>query len=584
MTRRGESDRPAAARSRVPPEVRRWALLVLALALAATVTTLRNGFTLDTQFDLTANAYVTKPGGLGALLTSDAWEGAGVRSGFWRPVVGLANWTLWRIGGGQSAVFFVANILLHAAISLLVLGLALRLGATTTVAGAAAALFAVHPVHADVLAGSVGLKDLLAAVFFLAALWLFLAARARPAEPVRPLAWGAACFAAGLLSKESVLALLPALTLLDLGRGTWRQARDPARRVAVFGPYLAMTAIAVARFVASRAALASARGVEGFDPAANPLVLLPPAARPLHALGLIPVNLGLLLWPARLAPDRSFNAIPVREGLDQPAILVGALLAAAFVALAYLAWSRGFGVPFAGLAIAAAAYLPVSNLAIAIPGQFVAERYLYLPSVGFCIAAAWMLAHPAAPRRLGIALLVLALAAGLARSNARNAEWRDKLTLWTAAHRVVPDSVATALAAAEQLRRAGDLERARAVIERGLAVHAPSPLTQSIEDRFRPSLLLLKGQILRDGGDLAGAEQAIRAAMAGRPDRNDWRSELANVLAMDGRLEDALHEIEAALDRASDDDERRVLERRREKLRQSLMAPRSDPRSSGSRP
>jgi tetratricopeptide (TPR) repeat protein len=159
----------------------------------------------------------------------------------------------------------------------------------------------------------------------------------------------------------------------------------------------------------------------------------------------------------------------------------------------------------------------------------------------------------------------------------RNGEWRDKLTLWTSAHRVVPDSITTALAAAEQLRRAGDLEGARRVVERGLAVRAPSSLTQSIEDSLRPSLLLLRGQIRRDDGDLAGAEADIRAAMAERPDRNDWRSELANVLAMDGRLEEALKEIEAALVHASDADERRVLEGRREKLRRALAAPRAGP-------
>jgi hypothetical protein len=171
----------------------------------------------------------------------------------------------------------------------------------------------------------------------------------------------------------------------------------------------------------------------------NPIVAAGFWTGRLTALRVIAKYLGLMAWPARLSCDYSYAQIPLADGSPQD--WVAWLVVAAAAAAVVLLFRRNRTAFFvAGLAILT--FLPASNLLFPI-GTIMAERFLYLP----CIALAFclVLALYAAGRRFGVpvaapALLCLIVTAFALRTWARNADWRDDLTLGVAAVEASPRS------------------------------------------------------------------------------------------------------------------------------------------------
>ena len=91
----------------------------------------------------------------------------------YRPITIIAFKIEWAIGGGSPIAYHAANILLYAAVSLLVFMLARRM-LPFWAAWVVGALFAVHPVHVEAVANIVGQSEMLVALPVLAATLLYL--------------------------------------------------------------------------------------------------------------------------------------------------------------------------------------------------------------------------------------------------------------------------------------------------------------------------------------------------------------------------------------------------------------------------
>ena len=100
----------------------------------------------------------------------------------------------------------------------------------------------------------------------------------------------------------------------------------------------------------------------------------------LTAVKVIGKYLWLLLWPSRLSCDYSYNQIPLFTWGDWKA-LAAVAACVALAAVAIVCYRRSKPV-FFFIAFFFAALAPTSNLAILI-GTIMAERFLYLPSIGF---------------------------------------------------------------------------------------------------------------------------------------------------------------------------------------------------------
>jgi hypothetical protein len=380
---------------------RRIYLAVAACAVVVYIGSLFNAFALDDAAIILFNPLMRSASGLWQSFVVPYWP-ADFGGKMYRPLP-LATFVADALVKSPTW-FHAVNILWHAGASIAVAALAWRL-AGERVAIAAGLLFAAHPVHVEAVANVVGRAELMAALFAVLCVYAALVRR-------QPL-WSALALAAGLLSKENA-AVAPALVawgwLLGIDRpprrhmlamaGGWLLVAlvYGAARWAVLHPF--------ARFEATAPVFA---GLSFVDVRLTAFAAFVDVAR-------------LLVFPAVLRVEytpleRTAVTTPLHGGF-----LLGLVLVLGWVMLTLVAWRRGGRVEAFGLGWIGIAYLPVANLLYP-SGVFVAERTLYLPSVGFVIALG-ALAARLKPQTFVLAVGSLTLVGGV-RSALRVPVWKD---------------------------------------------------------------------------------------------------------------------------------------------------------------
>ncbi|MCZ6918228.1 MAG: hypothetical protein O7I93_15750 [Gemmatimonadetes bacterium] len=419
----------------------RGRLPVLAAALTALVVALPsvvNGFVYDDMWIVEQREAVHQLSELGALFAAPYWpqEHGGV---LWRPVTLIGFAVEWAVGGGSPAVFHAVSIALYSVIA----GLVALLGTllfTPTVGLLAGLVFAVHPVHVEVTANVVGQAELWAALGYLVALVAAWRRCQTDDTPTRGtlLAVAAMAVAFGVGAKEHVITFPAALLLL-----WWVHARRHGglfRRVVrrewlvgvttvtVLGIYLVLRAQITAG-MADSGGLAT--GLDPSSVAARTAVMLPVSLKWLQIL-FVPVWLSADYSPRHLVPDPSLGP-------------THALALVVWSALAVLVWTaRERGQPaVVGAALFAITISIVSNVVVPLE-VLLAERLLFLPSVGWALAVGGLAATAATTwqvhqRRLALlAAVVLIALAG--RSMLRAGMWRTNETLSAQMLREAPNS------------------------------------------------------------------------------------------------------------------------------------------------
>jgi hypothetical protein len=396
---------------------RQWTIAIAVIAGLAYANALANGFTLDDQYIILDNPLVASLHGIVAAFGAPYWPNGLV--GQYRPLV-IASFAIDRaVGGGGAWWFHLVNVGWHVAATVLVLRLA-RHVLPEPGAAAAALLFAVHPVHVEAVSSIVGRCELMAAVFVLAGL---LAHRAgRPSA----VAW----YALALCSKESGIVLLGLAACHDvlLTDGRWATLR--AKR-ALYAGYAAV--------------IVGYAGVLAWVFRGGKVVVVPAVTwdgattvdRWLTMLRVVPVYLRLMVAPWDLAVDYTPRTIDLVTTVT-PLVIIGVLMLVATVAVVILAWRRA-PIVAAGILWFAIALSPVANVVFP-SGIVLAERTLYLPSVGAVLVMGWIVAAAAAERlpRAAIAGVVLAVAGAFAvRGWVRTTAWHDDKSLvlaWLETH------------------------------------------------------------------------------------------------------------------------------------------------------
>ncbi|MFO7261984.1 MAG: hypothetical protein DIU52_012580 [bacterium] len=512
---------------------RRWLLAVALLAVLTYANSIPNGFAYDDVYIIQKNERVHRLGDLRSIWLTPYWPINGHVYGLYRPLAIFGYAVQWALSDGAPWLFHAVNVLLHAGVSLLAFSFLARLtGPTGALIGAA--LFAVHPVHTEVVANVVGQAELLAAAGSLAACVLFIG---RPAEGIRLGRWlaVAALYAAAMLAKESAIVLPALLVTADLAyerrRGWYTSLLAHLRSIA---PAILLLAPVALGFLGLRVYVLGS--VAGTD-AAPWLPFLREDGRIFVALRAWMEYVRLLFWPMDLSADYSPGVIlPVTS--FTPAVLAGAGFLTATVIFALVLPKRpDVGLPAAWFLLA---ILPVSNLIIPI-GVVVAERILYLPSLAVSIAAAyaWVALEQNGTRRArqlaaAAAAAVLVLFGG--RAVLRNPEWKSTDTIFAALLRDHPESYRAQWYAAH---RASQRRDAKAAAEHwGLACR--------LWPRDAALLTECGAHYLR----AAWPERAVEFLEASRamaPDVSRTQALLAQAYLQVGRAEDALRAAEQAM-------------------------------------
>ncbi len=427
-------------------------LILAAAAAAPYLNALQGSFQFDDYNVIVDNPAVHS---WGAFL-ADAAHGI-------RPVLKLSYTLNWLAGPGPFG-FHLVNIAVHAANTLLVYALALRLTRPKdgdapapkesfgTAALFAALLFAVHPVQTEAVTYLCGRSVSLMAFFYLASI---LAYDHGARGGSRLVAWlvSPALFLLAVLTRETALTLPAALALWEAARGDGSSAREIARRQAPHWILLGLLVFWIA-----------------IHPAAADLYLYGLTRRSVGDNLLTQVN-GVAYLVSRLLLPHRLNIDPDLPGLSKwsPALAAEAALLASLCALGVLALRRrplaGFGLLWFFLQL-----LPTNSI---IPRLDVAnERHLYLAGWGLFLAAGGVLAEawrakPGAARAARAAMAAAVVAAALL-TVLRNEDYRSEVSLWRQTARVSPGKarVHNNLGYAYQL--AGERENAARAYEEAL--------------------------------------------------------------------------------------------------------------------
>ncbi len=497
-----------------------WGGWLIACAACATfANALANDFVFDDVAIIPHNPAITEGPGLAAW-TTPYWPGSNQGDSFdvlYRPLTIWTYWLQWRIAGDAPWTFHLVNVLLNMAVSLAVWRLALRLGAYPHAALFAGLLFAVHPLHADVVANVVGRAELLSAAGLFFGILAADAALRRPPAPVGRVSWQAVALwiaawtlaAAALLAKENGVAALVALPLLGVLHGRLVPADVASaplawRRGAIL---LAPAAILFLAYLAVRYEVCADRLVVVGQRVAvsNPLRDADLVARLLTPPALLGRFVVLMVWPYRLLCDYSINVLPPLRSVADPTFWIGVSCIVAVIVGLVRARHRAV---WTFLAVGfVASYFVASNTLLLIDVIF-AERLLYAPSAWVCLALAVGLSRartafasrPAAFRSLAAAVLVVFTV----RAAVRTGDWRTTERLFAAD-----------LAAQEPGHRS-------ALLCAGL------------------------GQMRAEAGRYADAERLLLEAIALYPYRGEYHRNLGRLYLATGRPQEAV----AALERA----------------------------------
>jgi hypothetical protein len=449
--------------SRRSSTTRRRAILLLALfATLPYANALCTGFALDDEFQIRTNPAVT--GGIDfiQILSSPLYPGD-----LFRPFTVLTFAINEWLTPGSPAPLHAMNVMLHAAVAVLVYLLARRLLNSGRAAFVSAALFAVHPIHTEAVTGLVGRAEILAALFGLGALLSAARAAAAATRPSRTALQmlSLALFCLALLSKESAATILPLIILFRIvmrgdtfAVGLWRELHSLD-----WVPYMLCTLV----FVVWRLGVTAPFDRPLLD---NVLVFVPWAVRIHSALGVLWDYFGLLNVPLVLATDYSYNQVPVITSWWTPRLWAGCGLVT--LATACCMRRRWTGVvfavafPFVTLSLTANVLFPI--------GTIKAERLLYLPSVGWALLAGWgfdcLLRRPRY-RTIALTLLCTLMVAFTARTWIRNWDWQDNMVLYQSMVRSAPESAKARYNFGVVLQRRGDNEAASAQFHRALEIY-----------------------------------------------------------------------------------------------------------------
>ena len=535
---------------------RRILLLLGALTFLCYLPVVRHDFiNVDDRYYILDNPHVIT----GLSWSNLAWAFSSGYASNWHPLTWISHMLDCQLFGAKPAGHHLVNALFHTANTLLLFVWLRRVTGRLWPSALVAALFGWHPLHVESVAWAAERKDVLSTFFFLLTLIAYGRYQSKvsglkskvTAQPNRR--WQMAdgkwqnritqhasfwycvtlsLFALGLMCKPMLVTLPFVLLLLDY----W-----PLRRMSIAPrhstssslhhsiiptrlliwekvPFLAIALISsVVTFLVQRAGGA----VVSLD--AIPLRLRIATSLEAYAQYLFKT-----FWPERLAAIYGYTRHP-----NMVAVLAAALLLLSLSILAVKA-ARRLPFVFTGWFWYLGTLVPVIGL-VQVGAQAMAERYMYIPSIGLFIGVVWLacevIDHSAETSLVGrlrpmlFGGAVILLTACLARTSLQLQHWQNSEELFRHSLAAAPENYN---AYGQALDSLGKKDEALAAYSEALRL-APN---------FAQARCNL-ATVLADTGKLEPAITNFEMALRERPEFAEAHHNLGSTLVKAGRLEEA---------------------------------------------
>jgi tetratricopeptide (TPR) repeat protein len=505
------------------------ALLVL-LCLIVYHNSLSNGFVYDDFGSIVENKYLKQPGQfLSSLFNHSYFKIAGLEASY-RPVATLSYFLIYTIAELDPFYYHLASLLLHTFNAVLVYwmaGLILKNQLGALIAGL---LFASHPALSEAVNCIDFNDDPLAALFFLLSLILYIGLKAETVSSnIKGYSVALFFYFLGLLSKEMAITLPAVIFLYDLVLRD--HERDPIsmrhllntlqKRAYFYSGYVAVSLVYVfIRFFI----LDSPGGYlnASYGSWVERIIFLPGHIFSFIKLAVFPVN--LTADYVFSYPDSFFNG----------SNLLGVAVAMGLAGLSFLVCRTSKAV-FFGIWWFLITLFPVSNL-IEIYSPF-AERYLYIPIIGFCLVVPTVIdavvrrrfTRPAVATVATLIPTVIILGLYSTVTLARNPDWRNNFVLWSKTVQSSPNSLVAH----------GGL--GMAYLERGMLNEAQQEFETAIQlypnhDKSYYNL----GVVYHQKGNLKKAMENFIRSVTLNPDLTRAHYNLATLYAQQGSMDLAI--------------------------------------------
>jgi Flp pilus assembly protein TadD len=444
------------------------ATLVCILLVAATILAFWNisaaGFVnYDDPAYVSANPIVQR----GLTAENIRWAFTTFHYNNWHPLTWLSYMVDCQLFGMNPLSFHLVNLAFHTANALFVFLLLWRLTGSLWPSAIVAAFFAWHPLHVESVAWISERKDVLSTFFALLTICAYAKYVKRPRAGWYLLTL--VLFLLALMSKAMAVTVPFLLLLMDI----W-----PLRRLNLVSPgwfrilrqlileklplFALSLAVSFATFFAQGEAVMTTSHLALTHRLENAVVSY---AR----------YLGKSFWPADLAV---FYPHPI-EGWSLPLIAASAALLLCISALAVLT-VRNRPYLFTGWFWFLGTLIPVIGL-VQVGSQSIADRYMYLPSIGLFIAIVWgvrdlVKAFRLPPLPLALGTGAALLACGLLTFRQVRV-WKDSFSLFSHAERVTPPNIVTLNNLTAELLAHGQVAEADARVDTAIRLFPREYLT-----------------------------------------------------------------------------------------------------------
>ena len=495
------------------------AIIVALIGLVFYFNTLQNEYALDDGIVIVDNDFVQEGlSGIGKIMSNDAFSNYyekmnakdQLSGGRYRPLSIVTFAIEQEFFGNNATVRHLFNVLFYV-LSLLVLLYFLHyflLNDQPDIAFLTTLLFAIHPIHTEVIANVKSRDEILSFLFIIST--LIGVVRYHREKKIWILLLTLIMYFCALLSKEYAITLLVFIPLLLYLKENFSIQKSI---IAVL-PFL----VIVAGYLYLRFSIVVFNtGFKQTDILNDPFILASAEERKATQIGILLNYLKLLFWPHPLSADYAYNTIPYIN-FSAPKVWLSIIIHLGMIAFAIKLFLKKHVLSFA-IFFYLAHLAMVSNLVIDL-GATMGERLLYHSSFGFAMVMGWLIIKgvqktgKSASVILYVLLIPIVLLSGF-KTIDRNKDWESDTTLFIEDVKTVPNSVmvngnagAQFINLATEAQKKGNVEKEKALVNKAIA-HLTKAVT--LHPKYTNGYVNLCVAYLRLR-DCANAEKYLAAA------------------------------------------------------------------------